>query len=129
MNFMKSSLTLTALVGVGVGTALLAQVGLSATVTRGSDVPWFDRSLAGASGGITPASLGPHLCDTCDASRPWLAEEATALDASHQQAFGEARQIADSLEELSVPLLQLSDNRVVQVDIGQIEQPPRVALP
>jgi hypothetical protein len=129
MNFMKSSLTLTALLGVGVGTALLAQVGLSATVTRGSDVPWFDRSLAGAAGGITPSSLGPYLCDACDASRPWLADEAEALESGRDEAFGEARQIADSLQEVSVPLLQLSDNRVVQIDIGQIEMPPRVALP
>jgi hypothetical protein len=129
MNVMKSSLTLSALLSVGIGAALLAQVGLSATVTRGSDVPWFDRSLAGAAGGITPSALGPHLCDACDISRPWLAEEAQAAVAPREDASGEARQIADSLEALTVPLLQITDNRIVQVDIAQIEAMPRSSLP
>lgn len=129
MNVMKSSLTLTAVLGVGVGAALLAQVGFSATVARGNDVPWFDRSLAGAAGGITPSALGPHLCESCDASRPWLSEEAQALAAPRADAAGEARLIADSLEAVTVPLLQISDNRIVRVDIAQIEALPRTALP
>lgn len=130
MNVMKSGLTLTAVLSVGLGTALLAQVGLSATVTRGNDVPWFDRSLAGAAGGITPSALGPHLCEACDASRPWAVEEARALAATRDDASGEARQIADSLEALTVPLLQVTDNRIVPIDITQIESlPPRATLP
>jgi hypothetical protein len=129
MNYLKSGLTLFAVLGVGTGTALLAQVGLGATVGRGADVPWFDRSLAGAAGGITPSALGPYLCEACDAPRPWLSGEAEALAARRPDASGEARQIADGLESLTVPLLRVSDNQIVPVDIGQIEsRPSRTAL-
>lgn len=127
MNYLKSSVTLTALVGVGFGTALLAQVGFSATVERGADVPWFDRSLVGAAGGITPSVLSPRLCAGCDVHRDDMNDEASALRTPLPDARGEARLIAGTLESRTVPLLLVSDNRIVQVEIGQIESRPAIA--
>lgn len=130
MNYLKSSLTLSALLGVGVGTALLAQAGMGATVERGADVPWFDRSLVGAAGGVSPSVLAPKLCATCDEHRDWIASEASAVGVRHADASGEARLIAGSLESMTVPLLLLSDNRIVQVDLAQIEiAPVHAAMP
>jgi hypothetical protein len=92
-------------------------------------VPWFDRSLVGAAGGITPSVLSPKLCSTCDTNRDWVATEARTAALRDPHASGEAQLIASHLESLTVPLIAISNDGVVPVEIRQIEsRPTRTSL-
>jgi hypothetical protein len=118
MNYVKSGLTLSAVVGVGIGAGLLARVGFGATTEVGVDVPWFDRTLAGAQGGQTPSLLTTATCEACDNPPPLVAGE-HAIEALH---------IANDLSERTVPLLMISENAVEEIELDSVVHGTRTLL-
>lgn len=107
MNYLKSGLTLSAAISVGIGAGLLARVGFGATTEVGADVLWFDQALTGAQGGVLPNTAMPPSCEACTAVAELVSQEPVA----------EAQRIADGLEARSLPLLLISENSIEEIDL------------